>query len=181
MKAFITNLNSQNSDTNSNVSRDRSLNQTSRSKTDLNFEFKKIFLLFLSLPILFGFSFPLSELGARIFNQREINLQGMPMEPLLLQERTLRHQGNMFLDEGDYSKALEYYEKALALIPYKFETLYNKACTLALLNKKSEALHTLQLAGIIHNYAMDLATDDPDLNNLRDMPEFQNFIALEEA
>jgi tetratricopeptide (TPR) repeat protein len=137
-------------------------------------------LILLSLPILFGFSIPLSELGARIFSQREINLQGMPLESLLREERKHRQAGNQFLFEFQYEKALDEYNKALTIIPYKFETLYNKACILALLDKKQEALQTLKLAALIHNYAIDLASDDPDLDNLRDMAQFQEFITWEE-
>ena len=140
-----------------------------------------IFILFFSF-FFFGFSLPwsLSNLSARIFSHKEFSLHGMPMENLLMQERTLRHTGDEFFAENNYEKALEYYEKALEIIPYKFETLYNKACVFALLGKKQKALQTLKLSALIHNYAVDLAKDDSDLDSLRDMKAFQDFILWEE-
>lgn len=155
-------------------------NSKVRTQSTPSSNFKKNFLLLLGLPILFGFSIPLSELGARIFSQREISLQGMPLQSLLLEERKHRQKGNMYFTETRYEEALVEYNKALQIIPYKFETLYNKACILALLDKKQEALQTLKIAALIHNYAVDLAIDDSDLDNLRGMDEFKEFITWEE-
>lgn len=136
-------------------------------------------LLVLSIPLTAAFS--LSDLTASIF-QKSTSLKITPDSVNLIfeQEQLFRLEGDRFFYQGDFEKALEKYNQSLAIIPYKFESLYNKACVLSLLNRTNEALQTLKIAAMIHNYAIDLAERDPDFENLKNNPDFQALLRWKE-
>lgn len=126
-------------------------------------------------------AFSLRALSAQIFTTPKVfSLGANSLNSIFDYEQAFRMDGDALLSTGEYQKALEKYEQSLALVPYKFETLYNKACAQALLGQKAQALQTLQLSALIHNYAIDLAIDDPDLESIKDMPGFKELIQWKE-
>ncbi len=69
---------------------------------------------------------------------------------------------------------------AIALRPKDTNILYNAACVYGILQKKAEALATLQKAKDAGYRSLDWAARDPDLDCLRGDPEFERLIRKEE-
>ena len=140
---------------------------------------KNFLILSLSTLLVFGTAsaFSLSEFSAQIFSTPSAFSVGtQSLDTIFEHEQSLRLAGDEFLYKGKLKKALQKYDESLRIVPYKFEALYNKACVQALLGKKEEALQTLRLAALIHNYAIDLAIDDSDFESLREMEGFQELV-----
>jgi hypothetical protein len=71
-------------------------------------------------------------------------------------------------------------QTAVALRPGDTSTLYNAACTYAVLERKAEALETLKKAFAAGYSNRDWAARDTDLNCLHHDPEFQKLVGLSE-
>ena len=75
---------------------------------------------------------------------------------------------------GDFAAFVAALERARALNPASYATLYNLACGYALTGREAEALDLLeQLTAARIDYGM---ADDPDLASLRDSPRFRMLV-----
>jgi len=75
------------------------------------------------------------------------------------------------------NQALEWSDRAIALLPHKAEPLYNKACYQALLGlDKNEILANLRAAASLNPGIKRIAAEDEDLGTLRQDHDFQAFI-----
>jgi non-specific serine/threonine protein kinase len=74
---------------------------------------------------------------------------------------------------GDEEAALRHISIALELRPNDSNILYNAACTYGILGKKSQALAAFTRAVDSGFDALDYAARDPDLECIREDPEFQ--------
>ncbi|WP_186645123.1 tetratricopeptide repeat protein [Fluviispira vulneris] len=72
-----------------------------------------------------------------------------------------------YYKSSSYENALEDFEAALKLRPHTAIYLYNKACMLALLGKKADALKTLKLAFIEDKKLIELARVDSDFASIK--------------
>ncbi len=83
---------------------------------------------------------------------------------------------NFLVEIGEYEKAEENYRKAIAIYPEHAKPYYNLACLKTIEGDKQSAIKYLQEA-INRNpdFRYD-AKNDPDLQILRDTPEFQELI-----
>lgn len=77
---------------------------------------------------------------------------------------------------GDADAAVRELEKAIASSAHDASTLYNAACTYAVLGRKQEALSTLKQAIENGYWHFDNIARDPDFENLHDEPAFRLLI-----
>ena len=77
---------------------------------------------------------------------------------------------------GNAEDAQRHLDTAVALRPNDTNVLYNAACTLGVLQKKSEALAMLRKALAAGYGNLEWVSRDPDLACLRDDPEFQALV-----
>lgn len=82
-----------------------------------------------------------------------------------------------FYKNNDYLKALNDFESALKLRPHTAIYIYNKACMLALLGKKSEALQNLKLALIEDKKLIELARFDSDFASIKSDSKYSSQFA----
>lgn len=82
-----------------------------------------------------------------------------------------------FFATGEHEKAIEALEVMLAETPEDATVLYNLACAESLTGKRAEALEHLQRAIEIDPDFRDNAEKDPDLDPIREDPEFASAIA----
>jgi len=80
----------------------------------------------------------------------------------------------------DTDEAIRHLQTAVALRPGDPSTLYNAACTYGALGKKPEALETVKKAFASGYSNPGWAANDSDLDCLRDDPEFQKLVGLDE-
>ena len=90
----------------------------------------------------------------------------------LFAERAISYYKNL-----DYLNALNDFESALKIRPHTAIYIYNKACMLALLGKKSEALENLKLALIEDKKLIELARFDSDFASLKSDSEYSSQFA----
>ena len=90
----------------------------------------------------------------------------------LFAERAISYYKNT-----DYLKALNDFDSALKLRPHTAIYIYNKACMLALLGKKSEALQNLKLALIEDKKLIELARFDSDFASIKSDSEYSSQFA----
>jgi len=81
----------------------------------------------------------------------------------------------MYTRMGFYEKGLRIDERLAALKKHDPTVRYNLACSLALLNRKTEALSALQRAIKLGYSDFEHMKRDRDLKNLRDHPKFKAF------
>ncbi|MGI8918369.1 MAG: protein kinase domain-containing protein [Pyrinomonadaceae bacterium] len=86
-----------------------------------------------------------------------------------------------FASAGDTPSAVAEVEKAVATSPNDASTLYNAACTYAVLGLKQDALAMLNRAIKNGYWHFDLLARDPDFVNLYDEPQFQQLLSAEGA
>ena len=77
---------------------------------------------------------------------------------------------------GRRKEALAWAAKALALDSEDSAVLYNVACLYAVLNRTEEALNCLRRV-VRSGWRKEWIKNDPDLNSLRDNPEFQRLLS----
>jgi serine/threonine protein kinase/cytochrome c-type biogenesis protein CcmH/NrfG len=85
---------------------------------------------------------------------------------------------NRYAEWGRQKEAIDQLEKTLALGPADPHTIYNAACTYALLRMKEKALATLKRAVEAGYSDWNVASRDPDLTCLREEPEFKPLLEL---
>jgi len=83
--------------------------------------------------------------------------------------------------EQDADESIRHLQTAVALRPGDPNTLYNAACTYAVLGKKAEALETLKKAFAAGYSNGDWAAKDSDLDCLHDDREFQKLVGRSEG
>lgn len=81
-----------------------------------------------------------------------------------------------FFASGEYGKAAEVLEAALAEHPDDPVVLYNLACAESMLGHKAEALGHLRRSAEQGERFRDLAKTDTDLDPIRDEPEFEAIV-----
>nr|BFD31892.1 hypothetical protein GTC16762_15100 [Pigmentibacter ruber] len=86
-------------------------------------------------------------------------------------------RGISYYKKTDYLNALNDFETALKIKPNTAIYIYNKACMLALLGKKSEALQNLKLALIEDKKLIELARFDSDFASLKSDSEYSSQFA----
>jgi len=91
--------------------------------------------------------------------------------------RILRLLGELYARQGRYHRALEIDQKLVELVPGDSIVHYNLACSLAMLGQLAPAIVSLGRAvGLGYNDFSHLEVD-PELNPLRNLPQFQSLLA----
>lgn len=78
---------------------------------------------------------------------------------------------------GEHRKAIKFYDKVIKVIENPY-ALYNKACAVALLDDKEQAIELLEKSISLDPHYKDSARrdEDRDLKNIRDHPKFRKLI-----
>ena len=97
---------------------------------------------------------------------------GKPGEAFTPSQWERNAEGLRLYSAGEYEKAAETYERFLAETPGNASFLYNLACTEAQLGRKEQALDHLRQAIETNPHLKESAPNDPDLDPIRDEPEF---------
>ena len=96
-----------------------------------------------------------------------------PEHPVATAQRVQREAAAAY-QAGDFATFVTALERARALNPASYATLYNLACGYALTGRKAEALDLLeQLTAARVDYGL---ADDPDLVSLHDSPRFRALV-----
>ena len=82
---------------------------------------------------------------------------------------------------GEAEEAIRHLQTAVALRPNDGNTLYNAACTLGVLARKTEALDTLKKAIAAGYGNLNWAARDSDLDCLHDNSEFRKLVGLDQS
>jgi len=85
--------------------------------------------------------------------------------------------GDAYTKEGFFAEGLAVDRKIVSLRPNDAVAWYNLSCSLSILGKISEALSKLKKAVSLGYEDFSHMLGDPDLENLRALPEFDNFFA----
>nr|MDO8110918.1 hypothetical protein [Candidatus Sigynarchaeota archaeon] len=88
--------------------------------------------------------------------------------------KTLNAAGYAYLtpELRDLDRSLEYLKRVLTIEPSNALALYNSACVLALQNHRDEAISNLEESWRIIPRFIESAKKDPDLESLRNNPQF---------
>jgi Flp pilus assembly protein TadD len=88
---------------------------------------------------------------------------------------------NLLISLGRFEKAEYHYQKALELDPDRPKPFYNLACLYAIMGNTATAMQHLETAITMEPMLREEAWNDPDLEAIRDFPEFQKLIYGEMA
>ena len=77
---------------------------------------------------------------------------------------------------GEHQRAIEDFDRAIALDPEYAAAYYNKACTFALMGRVDEAITQLRKAVEFDEEFRDLVTTDEDFDGIRDDARFRSLI-----
>ena len=80
--------------------------------------------------------------------------------------------GGLYTKVGRVADGLKMDRKLVRLLPENATAHYNLACSLALSKRRSEAMISLKRAVALGYADFDWMTQDPDLEALKDHPEF---------
>ena len=80
--------------------------------------------------------------------------------------------GGLYTKVGRVSDGLKMDRKLVRLLPENATAHYTLACSLALLKRRADALRSLKHAVSLGYTDFDWMTQDPDLDGLKDHPEF---------
>jgi thioredoxin-like negative regulator of GroEL len=128
------------------------------------------------------------NLAAALFNLGNIYLFDRKQPELALEmfERVLTLEpdnklaynniGVLYMRDGRLAEAEKNLAAALEHDPAYVDAIYNLACLNARQGRTSLAMSYLRKAGRLTSEAAVWARNDEDLNNLRDLPEFQRFL-----
>jgi tetratricopeptide (TPR) repeat protein len=83
---------------------------------------------------------------------------------------------NLLIRRAEYDKAEEHYLKAIAIDPSSTKPYYNLACLHSLTGRTDEALEYLAKAVELDPLYRAQAISDPDLEALREMPDFARIV-----
>jgi hypothetical protein len=76
-------------------------------------------------------------------------------------------------------RALEIDQRLVALLPNDFLARYNLACSLALAGRPDEAIDSLSSAILLGSADLAHLEVDPDLDSLRERPDFRALLGHE--
>jgi len=80
--------------------------------------------------------------------------------------------GGLYTTVGRVADGLKMDRKLVRLLPDNATAHYNLACSLALSKRRSDAMSSLKRAVALGYTDFDWMTQDPDLEDLKDHPEF---------
>jgi tetratricopeptide (TPR) repeat protein len=80
--------------------------------------------------------------------------------------------GGLYTKVGRVADGLKMDRKLVRLLPENATAHYNLACSLALSKRRTDALRSLKQAVALGYTDFDWMTQDPDLDDLKDHPEF---------
>jgi len=86
--------------------------------------------------------------------------------------------GGLYTKHGRIADGLRMDRKLVRLLPENATAHYNLACSLALLQRKHDALRSLNRAVELGYKDFDWMAQDPDLDGLKEHPEFVSLLAL---
>jgi tetratricopeptide (TPR) repeat protein len=86
--------------------------------------------------------------------------------------RLLRLLGELYARKGRYDRSLEIDQKLVELLPEDAVAHYNLACSLAMRRVPDAAVESLARAIQLGYNDFAHLEDDPDLNNLRSLPQY---------
>ncbi|MDY6880462.1 MAG: tetratricopeptide repeat protein [Desulfatiglans sp.] len=84
----------------------------------------------------------------------------------------------IYIHQKDYERAIQGFEEAIRFGPRYVDPYYNLACIFALKGKLSESLAHLRKAVMIDRSVAEWARRDPDLDNIRKTPEFDEIMKI---
>jgi len=91
----------------------------------------------------------------------------------------LRVLAELVARKGDTARAVELDRRLVELLPDDFLARYNLACSLALAGRADEAIDSLSRAILLGYDDLAHMEGDPDLESLRDNPDFQALLGEE--
>lgn len=80
--------------------------------------------------------------------------------------------GGLYTKHGRIADGLRMDRRLVRLLPENATAHYNLACSLALMKRKGDALRALQRAVELGYRDFDWMAQDPDLEDLKEQPEF---------
>ena len=89
----------------------------------------------------------------------------------------LNNVGVIYIHDKNYQAAERSFEKAIHLKPVYVEPYYNLACLHSVKGEVKQGLVYLKKAVSLDNTVKDWADNDPDLENLKALPEFKEIMA----
>jgi tetratricopeptide (TPR) repeat protein len=84
--------------------------------------------------------------------------------------------GGLYTKTGRINDGLKMDRKLVRLLPKNATAHYNLACSLALCKRRADALRSLKRAVALGYNDADWMTQDPDLDDLKNHPEFQKLL-----
>jgi tetratricopeptide (TPR) repeat protein len=84
--------------------------------------------------------------------------------------------GNVLSMLGKEEESLKAYNKALEINPDNEYAYYNRGCYYSLLNKSKEALADLKMAINLDPQLKELAKQEKDYDNIRNLSEFKQIV-----
>ena len=91
----------------------------------------------------------------------------------------LRTLGELVSKKGDVHRALDLDRRLVALLPDDVLARYNLACSLALAGRPDEAIDSLSTAILLGYDDLAHLDVDPDLDSLRERPDFRALLGRE--
>lgn len=85
--------------------------------------------------------------------------------------------GGLYTKQGRISEGLKMDRRLVRLLPENPTAHYNLACSLALSKRKTDALRSLRQAVSLGYRDLDWMQQDPDLEDLKNHPEFLALLA----
>jgi predicted Zn-dependent protease len=85
--------------------------------------------------------------------------------------------GGLYTQQGRIADGLKMDRKLVRLQPANATARYNLACSLALLDRKRDALRELESAVKLGYRDLDWMEQDPDLEGLKDHPAFRALVS----
>ena len=104
----------------------------------------------------------------------EAGVQAERLNPFTVAVRI--HLGNSYLDRGELEKALDQYQRALAIEPNNSIAHYNVACAYSRMKRIKEALDALERAIECGYRDVEWMEKDSDLDNIRDTERYKALV-----
>ena len=94
-----------------------------------------------------------------------------------LSSEELNKMGMTYHKEKNYSESEKFFLYSTIKDPNYFKGFFNLACSQSLQNKEEEALNSLKTAFSINNSWVTKNQNDPDLNNIKNLPDFNKIFS----